>query len=77
VAAVIVRLNDVPGAREGLGEAPVAGSVLGHAVGDVDDALGRGRAVRVGLPLVDEERFSVARLEGKRGGLHGAGSPRA
>ena len=71
MAALIVGVHDKPEVRERLGDTPVAGRVLGHAVHDVNDRLGRG--VAVGGEDVDEDGLAIVRDPFERGGAHASG----
>ena len=67
VATVVVGVHDVAGVDERLGEPGVAGGVLAHPVGDLDDR----RRVAVARPAVDEDLLAVRAgdREGRR--VHG------
>jgi hypothetical protein len=67
VPAVVTGVHGIPGCGEPLREPGVALGVLGHAVRDLDDALGRA----VGQPPVDVQLGAVGRGQGEAAGLHG------
>ena len=66
VATVVVGVDDVAGVDQRLGEPAVAGGVLAHPVGDLDDRL----RVAVARPAVDEDLLAVAALDRERRLIH-------